>query len=151
MHNISTQLFYLSAKANQGKEIASNMINGYKELNQNITNTINLISDIEMSSKEQLSGIEQINDAVTQLDQQTQQNAAIASQAHDVALVTDGIAKSVLKNAEEKEFKGKANVKGKNIELKSNHVPNKNVASTIHKKETVSSVAKNEEDEWENF
>jgi methyl-accepting chemotaxis protein len=148
---IKTIVENATSKANQGKEIASNMINGYKELNQNITNTINLISDIEMSSKEQLSGIEQINDAVTQLDQQTQQNAAIASQAHDVALVTDGIAKSVLKNAEEKEFKGKANVKGKNIELKSNHVPNKNVASTIHKKETVSSVAKNEEDEWENF
>ena len=31
-----------------------------------------------MSSKEQLTGIEQINDAVTQLDQQTQQNAVVA-------------------------------------------------------------------------
>ncbi|WP_431605753.1 methyl-accepting chemotaxis protein [Aliarcobacter butzleri] len=45
-------------KANQGKEIATNMIDGYKELNQNISQTINLISDIEMSSKEQLAGIE---------------------------------------------------------------------------------------------
>ncbi|WP_226813974.1 methyl-accepting chemotaxis protein, partial [Aliarcobacter butzleri] len=42
-------------KANQGKEIATNMIDGYKELNQNISQTINLISDIEMSSKEQLA------------------------------------------------------------------------------------------------
>ena len=32
-----------------------------------------------MSSKEQLLGIEQINDAVNQLDQQTQQNAMVAS------------------------------------------------------------------------
>ena len=67
-----------TSKANQGKQIAGNMIDGYKELNQNIVNTINLISDIEMSSKEQLTGIEQINDAVTSLDRQTQQNAQIS-------------------------------------------------------------------------
>ena len=104
-------------KANDGKNIANNMITGYKELNQNITNTINLISDIEMSSKEQLTGIEQINDAVTQLDQQTQQNAAVASQTHDVAVTTDEIAKLVVSNADEKEFRGKNEVKMKNIKL----------------------------------
>ena len=64
----------MQQKSEWWKDIANHMIDGYKELNQNITNTINLISDIEMSSKEQLSGIEQINDAITQLDQQTQQN-----------------------------------------------------------------------------
>ncbi|HRM77935.1 MAG TPA: methyl-accepting chemotaxis protein, partial [Aliarcobacter cryaerophilus] len=51
-------------KANEGKEIANEMIQGYKSLNDSINSTINLISDVEMSSKEQLSGIEQINDAV---------------------------------------------------------------------------------------
>ena len=105
-------------KANDGKEIANNMIDGYKELNENITNTINLIQDIEMSSKEQLMGIEQINDAVNSLDQQTQQNAAIASQTHDVAILTDQIAKLVVSNADEKEFRGKDLVKGKEINLK---------------------------------
>ncbi|MBP6714720.1 MAG: MCP four helix bundle domain-containing protein, partial [Aliarcobacter sp.] len=45
-------------KANQGKDIANNMISGYKDLNENISQTINLIQDIEMSSKEQLTGIE---------------------------------------------------------------------------------------------
>ncbi|MFY4821032.1 methyl-accepting chemotaxis protein, partial [Aliarcobacter butzleri] len=68
-----------TSKANQGKSIATNMIEGYKELNQNISQTISLISDIQNASKEQLLGIEQINDAVTQLDRQTQQNAMIAS------------------------------------------------------------------------
>ena len=102
-----------TSKANQGKEIANNMITGYKELNQNITNTINLIQDIEMSSKEQLTGIEQINDAVNSLDQQTQKNAAIASQTHDVAVTTDTIAKLIVSNANEKEFIGKNEVKSK--------------------------------------
>ncbi len=100
-------------KANDGKDIANNMISGYKGLNENIAQTINLIQDIEMSSKEQLSGIEQINDAVNQLDRQTQQNASIASQTHDVAVITDEIAKLVVSNANAKEFIGKNEVKAK--------------------------------------
>ena len=104
-----------TVKANLGKEIAGNMIDGYKQLNENISQTINLISDIQNASKEQLLGIEQINDAVTQLDQQTQQNAAVASQTHDVAVLTDEIAKLVVSSADEKEFEGKNEVKAKSI------------------------------------
>ena len=109
---------YQFRKANDGKDIANNMISGYKVLNENISLTINLIQDIEMSSKEQLSGIEQINDAVNQLDQQTQQNAAVASQTHDVAVITDQIAKLVVSSANEKEFVGKNEVKAKTINKK---------------------------------
>ncbi|AXX89957.1 chemotaxis protein [Arcobacter suis] len=115
---IKTIVENATSKANDGKQIANNMIEGYKELNQNITNTINLISDIEMSSKEQLSGIEQINDAVNSLDRQTQQNAAIASQTNDVAVITDEIAKLVVSNANAKEFLGKNEVRAKNINVK---------------------------------
>ena len=115
---IKTIVENATSKANQGKDIANKMIEGYKELNQNIQETINLISDIEMSSKEQLSGIEQINDAVNNLDRQTQQNAQIASQTHDVAVVTDDIAKLVVSNANAKEFIGKNEVKAKDMHLK---------------------------------
>ncbi len=68
-----------------------------------------------MASKEQQTGIEQINDAVTQLDQQTQQNAAIASQTHEVAIQTDEISKMVVSSANEKEFEGKNSVKASAI------------------------------------
>jgi methyl-accepting chemotaxis protein len=108
-----------TSKANEGKSIANNMIQGYSELNQNISHTINLIADIEHASKEQLLGIEQINDAVTQLDQQTQQNAMVASQTHDVAVLTDKIAKLVVEHANEKEFNGKESVKRATYESKS--------------------------------
>jgi methyl-accepting chemotaxis protein len=100
-------------KANDGKNIAGNMIEGYKQLNENIGKTIGLISDIESASKEQLLGIEQINDAVTQLDQQTQQNAMVASQTHDIAVLTDEIAKLIVEDANKKEFIGKDEVKAK--------------------------------------
>ncbi|WP_323589075.1 methyl-accepting chemotaxis protein, partial [Aliarcobacter butzleri] len=42
---IKTIVENATIKANEGKEIASNMIEGYKHLNQNISQTINLISD----------------------------------------------------------------------------------------------------------
>jgi len=104
-----------TTKANSGKDISNRMIEGYTNLNENIDKTIELISDVEMASKEQLHGIEQINDAVASLDQQTQQNAMIASQTHDVAVQTDTIAKLVVSNANEKQFIGKDSVKAKNL------------------------------------
>jgi methyl-accepting chemotaxis protein len=159
---IKTIVENATSKANQGKDIASHMIEGYKELNQNIQQTINLISDIEMSSKEQLMGIEQINDAVNQLDQQTQQNAAVASQTHDVAVLTDEIAKIVVFSADTKEFKGKGNVKAKEINLKLDSSYDIKTSQVIHKKITTSAIKidnKNQkiesktskDDQWESF
>ena len=104
-----------TSKANYGKEIANNMIEGYRQLNENISQTMNLISSIEVSSKEQLNGIIQINDAVNQLDKQTQQNALIASQTQDIAMLTDQIAKMVVNNTNQKEFVGKESVKAKEL------------------------------------
>jgi len=104
---------HATAKANDGKNIAGNMIVGYKQLNENISKTINLISDIEEASKEQLLGIEQINDAVTALDRQTQENAMVASQTHDVAVLTDEIAKLVVSDADSKQFRGRETAKAK--------------------------------------
>jgi methyl-accepting chemotaxis protein len=100
-------------KANTGKIISEQMIEGYFSLNDNISKTINLIKDVEHASKEQLQGIEQINDAVNSLDQQTQENAMIASQTHDVALQTDVIAKLIVSTTNEKEFIGKDTVEFK--------------------------------------
>ncbi|MCG3693480.1 methyl-accepting chemotaxis protein [Aliarcobacter butzleri] len=151
-----------TSKANQGKQIATNMIEGYKELNQNIINTINLISDIEMSSKEQLSGIEQINVAVTQLDQQTQQNANVAMQTHTISTMTDQIAKLIVSSADEKEFIGKNEVKGKDIneskELNNNQKVKSLNSPFINKKSSNKSEkdtkvvsSKNNDNDWESF
>jgi len=92
-------------KANFGKSITDDMIKGYEILNDSISNTTKLISDVEMASQEQRLGIEQINDAINSLDQQTQQNALIATQTHDVAVQTDDIAKMIVESVNDKEFK----------------------------------------------
>jgi methyl-accepting chemotaxis protein len=94
-------------KANSGKEISDEMKSGYNHLNKTISRTIELISDVESASKEQLSGIEQINDAVALLDQKTQQNANVASVTKDIAIDTQTIANKVVDNANKKEFLGK--------------------------------------------
>jgi methyl-accepting chemotaxis protein len=150
-----------TSKANDGKQIANHMIDGYKQLNENISQTINLISDIQNASKEQLLGIEQINDSVNSLDQQTQKNAAVASQAHDIALITDQIAKLVVSNANAKEFIGKDQVKAKNINIESNSSHLTKISHPIKYSKTEHKSVINEKtkvisgkptnDEWESF
>eukprot|EP01029_Cantina_marsupialis_P005543 TRINITY_DN1608_c0_g3_i8.p1 TRINITY_DN1608_c0_g3~~TRINITY_DN1608_c0_g3_i8.p1 ORF type:complete len:456 (-),score=91.20 TRINITY_DN1608_c0_g3_i8:1099-2295(-) len=144
-----------TSKANSGKNISDKMIEGYNDLSDNITNTIALISDIETASKEQKTGIEQINDAINSLDQQTQQNASIANQTHDIAVQTDEIAKLVVRDADEKEFIGKNNVKAKNVRTNASTInthtevkPKPNPKQEVKDKSYESNV---DDSEWESF
>jgi methyl-accepting chemotaxis protein len=141
-------------KANEGKLISDKMILGYNGLNKNISQTIKLISDVEHASKEQLSGIEQINDAVNSLDQQTQQNAVIASETNTIALKTNSIAKLVVSNANTKEFVGKNNVKEIDLEIQKSEkkIDNKSKIKTPKPKiiEQVKTPIQGD-DEWASF
>jgi len=122
-------------KTNSGKKIADEMIDGYTQLNGSISKTLELILDVEIASKEQQKGIVQINDAIASLDQQTQENANIASATDNVAKQTDIIAKLIVTSANEKEFIGKETVLGKNIaNSEVNHTPKvKNIEAKIEK------------------
>ena len=96
-----------STKATSGKLIANKMTEGYEVLNESITKTIELISEVEIAAKKQQSGITQINDAVTLLDRQTQENASVASHTQIVAGQTQEIANEIVSNVAEKNFIGK--------------------------------------------
>jgi methyl-accepting chemotaxis protein len=148
-------------KANQGKTISNEMIKGYEELLENISKTTEMITEISNASKEQESGITQINDAVTGLDQQTQQNASIASQTQEIALQTDAIAKEIVNDVMKKEFVGKHDIKTTRTSLSK---PKESV-SKIHNTATKVSIqekqvkptlqkitpSKSSNDEWESF
>jgi len=148
-----------NAKANQGKNIADNMIDGYTGLNDNISKTIDLISNVETASKEQQMGITQINDAITSLDRQTQENANIASQTNEVALQTDQLAKLVVSSADEKEFSGKHTVKAK--EMTNTTAKTSQPKVQVSQKQTSTAIPKNSmkkitsssssDDEWASF
>ena len=94
-------------KSKQGKDIAASMINGYHNLNDNINNTLSLISEVENASKEQKYGIEQISDAINSLDKQTQINANVANHTNTIAVETSELAKNVVESTNTKEFRGK--------------------------------------------
>jgi len=109
-NEIKTLVEKATAKANTGKKISDEMIDGYTSLNDSITKTLELIADVEMASKEQQIGIEQINNAVARLEQQTQENTSVASDTKSVANQTQSIANTIVNNANEKEFEGKESI-----------------------------------------
>ncbi|PRM86981.1 methyl-accepting chemotaxis protein [Aliarcobacter cryaerophilus] len=146
-----------TSKANDGKQIASSMIEGYKGLNSSINQTISLIQDITSSSKEQQKGVEQINDAVSSLDKQTQENANIARVASDIAAEASSMAKKILENANSKEFSGKNSVeddfakmfKSSKKDSYSTLNSNENKVEKIENKKVEDT--KTNTDEWESF
>ena len=107
---IKTLVENAQKKTHEGKEIASDMIKGYAQLNENITVTLDLIQDVTTASKEQSVGMIQINDAVNSLDQITQQNAQNASQANEIAQKTLDISNMIIEQADAKEFNGKDSI-----------------------------------------
>ncbi len=147
-----------NSKANNGKSIADKMINGYNELNENISKTFDIIKDVEDASREQKGGIEQINDAITQLDQQTQQNAVIASETRNIALHADQLAKLIVSTVDQKEFIGKESVKAKEIKNSSDKQDpsptpkiEKKDSPKKEEKQTTITPESNDNDEWESF
>ena len=91
-------------KTNDGKLISSDMIEGYKELNKNISETINIIEDVSAASKEQMLGIEQINQTVNILDRVTQENAFESNQIKDISQSVSTLAYELLTDAKSKKF-----------------------------------------------
>jgi len=93
-----------TTKADNGKSISNKMIEGFNELESKIHDTSNLISDVTNAAKEQSVGMNQIADAVGQLDKFTQENAAIAEVTNTIAIKTNNIAQNVVKKVSENKF-----------------------------------------------
>jgi len=146
-------------KANEGKNIADEMISGYSSLNSDISKTIDLISDVANAAREQESGIVQINDAVNLLDRQTQENARIASETQDVAKDTSVIAKNILSDVDSKSFIGKNTVKIDDETAVKYEAPvSKKIEEPVRSQTPISNSTprviepqKSNDDEWESF
>jgi methyl-accepting chemotaxis protein len=155
-------------KANHGKSISNEMIKGYDELLGNINKTTEVISEIANASKEQQAGITQINDAVTGLDRQTQENASIASLVREIASEADQLSKRMVVDASSKEFTGKHEF----LKESKHKVPTKNTQTVSMNKpvakpqikhthnesvkpktplKTITPTKSSKDDEWESF
>ena len=162
---IKTLVENANVRANEGKKIADDMIRGYEGLNENINKTISLISDVNTAAKEQQLGIEQINDTVNSLDQQTQKNAIVASETKTIAIETSQIAGTIVKEVNEKEFNGKETIeKELNYQEKAPVLPSLQVIKPMKKvveqntpstkkasPSNIITVQKSNDDEWESF
>jgi methyl-accepting chemotaxis protein len=91
-------------KANEGKNISDVMIKGYEELNSNITQTIHIMQDVNTSSQEQMTGIEQINTMINLLDQVTQENASQANNVASISSETQKMAEQLVNEVKNKKF-----------------------------------------------
>jgi len=74
-----------TSKSNIGKDTSIKMIEGYGTLNEKVIQTKEMIDTVTSASKEQEEGMLQINDAINNLDQTTQENASTASQIDGLA------------------------------------------------------------------
>jgi len=91
-------------KTDEGKTTAKKMIAGYVSLDENVHKNAEMMEDVSSNFKEQVRGIEQINDAIASLDKLTQENAAVANTASNIAKETDKISNHILRETENKKF-----------------------------------------------
>lgn len=68
-------------KANQGGEIVKKAAAALDSIAESSKKVGDLVGEIAAASKEQSSGIDQVNSAVSQMDQVTQKNAAVAEES----------------------------------------------------------------------
>jgi len=91
-------------KANDGKDIANKMIDGYTQLHTGIEQTISLIQEVTTASKEQQAQIEDIDRSINDIDKQTQQNNNIVQEANNIAVKTKDIATHIVDDLKTKKF-----------------------------------------------
>ena len=115
--------------ATNGKDIANSMIDGYHKLNEDINKNVVLINGIQSLSKEQLLGIEQINNAINSLDKQTQENANVATQTQEIALSTDKISKLIVEDANNKDYSIGAQTGSIQLDLANENTPDADIVS----------------------
>jgi len=143
-----------TTRANNGKTISTKMIGGFTILEDKIVETSKLIDDVTNAAKEQSVGMNQIADAVGQLDQFTQENASVADRTNSIAQETNTIALDVVENVEKNSFDGKTsssnNIKEKTAN-NSQKVIKKEIVPKSNNKPKVITAEKSNNDEWESF
>ncbi len=88
-----------TTKANDGKQIATQMINGYEKLRKNIEETTKIILEVTNTSTEQITRLEQINQAVSDLDKITQENANVAREASSISNDTNQLSQKIVEES----------------------------------------------------
>jgi len=78
---IKTLIIDSTAKVENGSKLVSEAGATMQEIVSSVRHVTDIMAEITAASREQTDGIEQINQAITQMDDVTQQNAALVEQA----------------------------------------------------------------------
>jgi len=108
---IEELVMQLKAQTLSGKNSSQNMKKEYENLNNNISQTLELVDNIVSSSKEQGKGIEQINNSIQSIDQSTQINANITDKVRHISVQSYNIATQLVDTNSKIEFVGKEDIR----------------------------------------
>ncbi|MEA3316164.1 MAG: methyl-accepting chemotaxis protein [Campylobacterota bacterium] len=98
-NEIKTLVGNAAQRANEGKKVSDEMIQGYAVLNENTNQTIEIIENVSEASQAQMSGIEQINSAVSLLDRATQENSYETKNVSKIATELSSLAEELVHDA----------------------------------------------------
>jgi len=109
--DIKNMVVQASQKAEDGKVITNEMIEGYDQLKNNIDETMIVIDGVTKASKEQELSIEEINDTLNTLDRETQKNVGIAEDSNRVAQQCEQVARTIVQEVEKNTFIGQEKIR----------------------------------------
>jgi methyl-accepting chemotaxis protein len=91
-------------KTSEGKVITSKMIEGFNSLSNTISDTHKEITEVTKNSAEQISAIEELNEAMGNISKIAQNTKEIAQDTNEIASSTQQQAHEILKGLESKKF-----------------------------------------------
>ena len=90
--------------ADEVRKLAERTSTSLSEIEANVNVLVQGINDMSESIKEQTLGIEQINEAVNQLESANAQNVEVANYSQEISNSVDSIASGILEDVQKKKF-----------------------------------------------
>jgi len=92
---IKTLVENATTKAKSGQKIVTNMIDGYSDLTNKITETKSIIDTVSVASTEQTANITHINEEINKIDSVTQKNANDSGELKNISLKIEKLSKNL--------------------------------------------------------
>ena len=106
----------LKSKTDHGKNIVTEMTSGYELLSENIKNNLSHVKNVVDSLKEQEGGISVINEAIGEIDKNTQSQALVSVKVNEIATQSHNVAKQIVEVTNNAQFEGKENIAIRNLD-----------------------------------
>ncbi|MDR1912558.1 MAG: methyl-accepting chemotaxis protein [Helicobacteraceae bacterium] len=92
-------------RAEEGKLISMQMMEGYERLSAKIKDTSALVSQVAQASRDQMGAIEHINEVVETIGKMTKESERVAQKTHAIAARTSEMARALVNATSNKRFR----------------------------------------------